>query len=117
MAFKEGVLFTYNDTVQGQIPVSTVTSPWFRTDAGDKGGFSQVTLKGTITQAGGTTTLTVDESFDGVNQAWASADQAGTLSPGPGPASVTVAAPYCRIRIVQTTAGTASFKLSAKSSD
>lgn len=114
MAMQDAVVYSYNDTFQGQIAVGTVTSPWIRTDQGPRDSFSELTLKGAFTT--GTTVTTVDESLDGVNVAYSTADlQAGLVTPVG--AVVKVAAPWCRVKIVQSVATTTVAKLAVKASD
>ena len=84
------------------------TGPWLPTD-----GFSQVACEW-VSAGGATVTVSVDESLDGVTQdRTTSAGAAGASGPAT-PTLVTVAAPFCRLRVAVTVANATTLKASMK---
>jgi len=105
---KDYVIYTYSDEEQGQVPVSTVTSPWVNLE-----GASEVTLSGAF--AGGTTTLEIEQSKDGVTvDAAKTAIAVAGLTDG---IAHKVAYKFVRFKIVQTVATTTNAELSVKVTD
>ncbi len=114
MTMRDGVVYRYDHLFDGQIAAGTVNSPWLKTDQGPRDSFSELLLKGAFTT--GTTQVFVDESMDGVNVAYSTADLFAGVVTAAG-SVVKVAAPYCKVRIVQTVATTTVARLSVKASD
>ena len=113
MPFRDSVLYTYNDAIEALIQVGTKSFDWARA-AVPGGGFSKLLIMGSITNAGGATAIFVDQSHDGVNVAVSSADLFAQIVAG---VEVNVAAPWVRVRIVQTTAAITAGDLFVKVSD
>lgn len=74
---------------------SPVVSPWF-----DTSGFTNLFISYVFTNSTGTTTLTVEGSFDGSTQE----TDITYAALGASPATVAVLTPFVRFRLVQATA-------------
>jgi hypothetical protein len=93
--------YSYDNGRDGNLPVGTLTSPWF-----DCAGLTHIWLQGS-TFTGGTTQIILDWSTDGLSVASSSTDQYTAQQTG---VFVPVAARYVRLRLVQATAqATAGF--------
>lgn len=102
------VLYTYDSARDGQIAVGTITSPFMNVS-----GFSEVVVSLLFAQTTGATVVTLDYSVDGVNVAVSTAALTGTVDV---PQKLTLAYPFMRVKIVQTTAATTNARVSVKNS-
>jgi hypothetical protein len=104
---RDYVVYSYDNERDGQVAVGTVLSGWR-----DAQGHSKLLLQGAF--AGGTTTVVVEQSRDGVATDLASADLLSNLGTG---AEVNIAYPYFNILITQSVAPTTNAELSVKVAD
>ena len=77
------------------LALTPVVSPWF-----DTTGYGNLFISYVFTNTTGTTTLTVEGSFDGVTQE----TDITYAAVGASPATVVVITPFVRFRLVQATA-------------
>ena len=77
------------------VAASPLVSPWF-----DTSGFTNMLISYVFTNSTGTTTLTVEGSFDGSTQE----TDITYAAVGATPATVQVVTPFVRFRLVQATA-------------
>jgi len=86
--------------------LSPIVSPWF-----DTTGYTNLLISYVFTNSTGTTTLTVEGSFDGSAQE----TDITYAAVGATPATVQVVTPYIRFRLVQATADATRTKALAQS--
>jgi hypothetical protein len=95
---------TIDQTFANLTLAASYVGPWLRRE-----GFNQVACEW-VSTGGATLTVTVEESLDGVTaDRSTSAGAAGAAGPA-APVNVPVAAPWVRMKIVDSVAGTATLR-------
>ena len=98
------VIWEYNNSPVLTVAASPLLSPWLETSE-----FSQIVTGFKFT--GGTSVITFDGSWDGINL---DADLTGLYGTVTSGAAVNVISPWFRVRVVQTTADNTTTKIYLK---